>query len=166
MYLAMAIKSNANTHRPEDYPYEHGLAFLLRDNYRYFSRRLQIHLERHGSSLPQWYFLRVLAGQDGLSQKELSDRVGVLAPGTVTALNKLQSKGWIERQPHPSDKRKSNVYLSKEGRRLVRSLLPEAIKSNNVALEILTEEQMEQLRELLILLRAGMQKKSIDGDIS
>jgi hypothetical protein len=48
----------------------------------------------------------------------------------------------------------------------VRSLLPEAIKSNNVALEILTEEQMEQLRELLILLRAGMQKKSIDGDIS
>ena len=130
---------------------------LLQD--KLFIRHLKIHLERHGSSLPQWYFLRVLAGQDGLSQKELSDRVGVLAPGTVTALNKLQSKGWVERQPHPSDKRKSNVYLTKKGRRLVRSLLPEAIKSNNIALEILTEEQMEQLRELLILLRAGMKKK-------
>ena len=80
--------------------------YLIREANRYFSQFLQILVTRHGITTSQWYFLRVLWDQDGLTQAELSSRVGIMTPTTVIALNTLEKKGLIKRHRHPTDKRK------------------------------------------------------------
>ena len=48
------------------------LGYLVRDANRAFQRLLERRISPHGVTRGQWYFLRVLWKEDGLSQRELS----------------------------------------------------------------------------------------------
>ena len=50
------------------------LGYLVRDANRAFQRLLEKRISPHGVTRGQWYFLRVLWEEDGLSQRELSAR--------------------------------------------------------------------------------------------
>jgi hypothetical protein len=50
------------------------LGYLVRDANRAFQRLLERRISPHGVTRGQWYFLRVLWEEDGLSQRELSAR--------------------------------------------------------------------------------------------
>jgi MarR family transcriptional regulator, organic hydroperoxide resistance regulator len=120
--------------------------YLVREANRFFNQMLQILVARHGVTTAQWYFLRALWDNDGLTQAELSNRIGLRTPTTVTALNTLERKGLIKRHRHPTDKRKFNVYLTKRGRQLERLLLSCGKEVNSIATEGLSEEVTEHAR--------------------
>ena len=68
-----------------------------------------------------WYFLRVLWQQDGISQRELSQRVGMMEPTTASALNNMERKGFVRRLRNRTDRRVVNVFLTERGRALRRA---------------------------------------------
>jgi len=113
-----------------------GAAFgsLLRDAQRAFTRALQARIAPHGVSMGQWFFLRALWSQDGLTQRELSQRVGMMEPTTVTALNGMERRGLVVRVRNAEDRRKINVFLTDRGRELEGVLLPCADDLMKVAL--------------------------------
>ena len=123
--------------------------YLIREANRHFSQFLQILVARHGITTSQWYFLRVLWDRDGLTQAELSTRVGIMTPTTVIALNTLEKKGLIKRHRHPTDKRKLCIYLTKHGRQMERMLLPCGKQVNSVAAGRLPGETTALVREAL-----------------
>ena len=59
------------------------IGYLTRIAFRAFSRALEVRTAPHGVSSGQWRFLRVLWREDGLTQRELSRRVGMREPTTV-----------------------------------------------------------------------------------
>src|SRR3569833_751019 len=61
------------------------LGYLVRDANRAVQRLLEKRITPHGVTRGQWYFLRVLWEEDGLSQRALSARVGMMEPTTVMA---------------------------------------------------------------------------------
>ena len=69
------------------------LGYLVRDANRAFQRLLEKRISPHGVTRGQWYFLRVLWEEDGLSQRELSARVGMMEPTTVIALRGMEKAG-------------------------------------------------------------------------
>ncbi len=69
------------------------LGYLVRDANRAFQRLLERRISPHGVTRGQWYFLRVLWEEDGLSQRELSARVGMMEPTTVIALRGMEKAG-------------------------------------------------------------------------
>ena len=71
----------------------------------------------------QWYFLRVLWVEDGLSQRELSARVGTMEPTTVIALRSMEKSGLVRRVRSNDDKRRSQVWLTPKAQRLRAELL-------------------------------------------
>ena len=79
------------------YPPESSVGYLLRDTHRAFSRILQASIAPWGVTMGMWYFLRALWDEDGLTQRELSRRVGMMEPTTVSALNHMERRGLIER---------------------------------------------------------------------
>ena len=54
------------------------LAHLVRDAGRAYTRALQLRLADHGVPFGHWTFLRILWETDGLTQRELSERAGVM----------------------------------------------------------------------------------------
>src|SRR5215207_1006595 len=99
------------------------LGYLVRDANRAFQRLLERRISPHGVTRGQWYFLRVLWTEDGLSQRELSARVGMMEPTTVIALRSMEKSGLIRRVRSADDKRKAQVWLTPKANRLRNELL-------------------------------------------
>ncbi|MEQ8966669.1 MAG: MarR family transcriptional regulator [Azospirillaceae bacterium] len=99
------------------------------------SRALANRIANYGVSIGQWYFLRALWEEDGLTQRELSYRVGMMEPTTVTALNGMEQRGLVERVRNPHDRRKMNIFLTERGRALREKLIPLEVEVNRLAVE-------------------------------
>src|SRR5690348_271287 len=99
------------------------LGYLVRDANRAFQRLLERRIAPHGVTRGQWYFLRVLWEEDGLSQRELSARVGMMEPTTVIALRGMEKAGLVRRTRSADDKRVTRVCLTPKARRLRDRLL-------------------------------------------
>ena len=109
----------ADTTNPDPSFYAHpenSLGYLCRIAFRNFSRALEKRTLPLGVTAGQWRFLRVLWAEDGLSQRELSRRVGMREPTTVVALKSLEKSGYIRREPNASDRRITNVFLTQAAR--------------------------------------------------
>lgn len=65
-----------------------------------------------GLTVIEWYILRALYEQDGQHASELARGVGRAATSFTPNLDKLQKKGYIERQPDKSDRRAVRIYLT------------------------------------------------------
>lgn len=139
----------------------YGIAHLLRDAQRAMSRALALRISAYGVSIGQWYFLRALWEQDGLTQRELSHRVGMMEPTTVTALNGMEKKGLVERVRNPRDRRKMNIYLTAKGSSLRDKLMPCEDEVNRLAVETFSDDHVERLRQDL---RHILQRLAENGD--
>jgi len=97
--------------------------YLVRDAHRAFQWLLEQRISSYGVTRGQWYFLRVLWITDGLSQRELSARVGMMEPTTVIALRSMERSGLIRRVRGEDDRRKVRVFLTAKAKRLRNTLL-------------------------------------------
>jgi DNA-binding MarR family transcriptional regulator len=136
--------------------FDSSIGYVLRDTYRGFSRALQSKISPHGVSIGQWYFLRVLWDEDGLTQRELSQRVGMMEPTTVTALNGMERRGYVKRVRNAKDRRKINIYLTDKGRALRAKLLPFVPEINRVATRGIADADLERMKSLLAAMKKNL----------
>jgi len=127
------------------------IGYLTRIAFRAFSRALEVRTTPHGVSSGQWRFLRVLWREDGITQRELSRRVGMREPTTVIALKSLERSGFVTRKKSEEDRRKVHVFLTPQARTLEAVLLPAVAEVNDVALAGLTPAEIDTLRKALTM---------------
>ncbi|HKX06967.1 MAG TPA: MarR family winged helix-turn-helix transcriptional regulator [Stellaceae bacterium] len=161
---AIARKREAATpsaETPEDdiLPPSRSVGYLVRQTHRALTRALQARIAPHGVSIGMWFFLRALWQEDGISQRELSQRVGMMEPTTASALTNMERKGYVRRIRNRADRRIVNVFLTERGRALRRELLPLAAEVNEVALRGITTTEAAELRALL-----GKVQARLDAD--
>lgn len=153
---AQAAADAAAEGKDVEFHSETSVGYLLRDTYRAFTKVLQTRIATQGVTIGQWYFLRVLWDEDGLTQRELSQRVGMMEPTTVTALNGMEKRGYVKRVRNADDKRKVNIYLTERGRALRNILLPHAIDVNIRAVAGVSVEDVETLRRTLHAMKRNL----------
>ena len=140
---------NANDYfDPED-----TVGFLIWDANRAMNREFSNRIAQHGVSLGLWPFLRALWERDGLSQRELSEKVRMKGPTTVAALNKLEERGLVRREKNKKDARKISVYLTPAGRKVYRKVIPEVEAVNRQCLEMLTESDQAEFKDMIKRIR-------------
>lgn len=135
------------------------MGYLMRDCYRFFARRLDGRISAHGVKMGQWYFLRELWEEDGLTQRELSNRVGMMEPTTVVAIRGMVKAGQVTRIRDTEDRRKVRILLTPEGRRLKNQLLPFAREVNENATLGLSKDEIRQLRILINRMKENLLKQ-------
>jgi DNA-binding MarR family transcriptional regulator len=137
-----------------------GIGAKLRDAHRAYNRLLQMRLNEEGVSLGMWYFLCALWQQDGISQRELSRRVGTMEPTTVSALAQMERRGLVQRQRDPLDQRRRVVRLTRQGKSLRERLQPLSGSLETPDLLGLAEDEIETLRTLLDRVAESLETKS------
>lgn len=125
-------------------------AHLVKDATRSFQRSLQMRLADHDVPFGHWTFLRVLWEHDGLTQKQLSDEVGVMEPTTFAAVKAMESRGWVERRQLAENRKNVYVFLTDAGRGLKATLVPLAEKVNCLAVAGLSAEDIAIARRVLL----------------
>ncbi|MDR5759219.1 MarR family transcriptional regulator [Caballeronia sp. LZ035] len=136
-------------HWHESVPHDR-LAHLVKDAARSMVRGLQMRLAEHAVSFGHWTFLRILWETDGLTQRELSEQAGVMAPTTFAAVTAMEKLGLVERQQRPENKKNTHVYLTAEGRALKDKLVPLAEEVNDISVTGLSEREIKVARKVLL----------------
>lgn len=137
-------------------PFDRSTGFRIRDTHLTVARALRKHLGDAGVTPGQWYVLKALWHQDGRSQRELSDCVGITQPVILDALRRLERTGWIRRQRSTTDRRSRIVFLTEAGRRLEQDLIHRAIAVNDIATRGMSEKEVTLLWDLLARIKRNL----------
>ena len=131
-------------------------AHLVRDTERAFRRDLQARLAPHAVPFGHWSFLRILWESDGLTQRELSARAGVMEPTTYAALQSMEAQGWITRSQRPENRKNVYVHLTERGRALKDELVPLAVASNRLSVRGVSAADLATARRVLLAMIANL----------
>ena len=144
------MKQESDRHHPEYYTDpNNSIGYLARILFRSFSPLLERGTMVHNVSSGQWRFLRQLWLEDGITQRELSERVGMREPTTVVALKSLEKAGFVIRKKTPVDRRKTFVYLTPHAKKLELILAPMNAEIHEIATRGMSDEEVASLQSLM-----------------
>jgi DNA-binding MarR family transcriptional regulator len=93
--------------------------------------------------------LDVVARHQPVSQREISDHLGLDASDVVGVLDVLEAAGMVQRRRDPHDRRRHAVVLTAEGEDAAQRFAALREKATERALASLDEDERQQLVELL-----------------
>ncbi|NTJ41019.1 MarR family transcriptional regulator [Agrobacterium larrymoorei] len=111
-----------------------------------FSRALNKRATALGFSPGQFPVLLELWQEEGLTQRQLLDRVDIEQATLANTLSRMERDGLIERNPHPKDRRAQIISLTENGRELE----AKAIAASKATDEAILEGLLKFERHLLI----------------
>ena len=153
-----------STSRPDQKQKKYGLApeesiaFQMKKIYRDFSRALERRLSNHDINMSMWYPLRLLWIEDGQFQHVLQKKVGIAQPTLVTALDKLEQRGFIVRKRNDDDKRHVNIFLTDSGKNLEQELLHYADEIQDIATKNISASEHASLLKMFQKLRISLEE--------
>ncbi len=105
-------------------PLGSSFAWRIREITKLYSKAIEPDLARHGLTFGEWRCLRALWEEDGLSQRELSERLTMTTAAATSAVDLLERDGLADRTGDRNDKRRFFVRLTRKGKLLRDQLLP------------------------------------------
>jgi DNA-binding MarR family transcriptional regulator len=117
-------------------------------------------LIRHKIPWSAWHYLRVLWEADGISQSDLTQRVGAMQPNTVSTLRAMVLAGLVKVERDAKDRRSTLVWLTPKARRMMKRVLPEMRGVvREVMLDGFSEREEAELKRLLNKMCANVGRK-------
>lgn len=134
---------------------------LARELIRAVDHFRQMHAEKHGTGVTELLAMGHLYHDGELSPTQLAERLD-LTTGSVTALvNRLVEAGYAERYPHPDDRRRLVISLTRPGTRTIAALF---IGLRDATAAALAEASPTQRRTVAAFLRATADNvRALDG---
>ena len=157
--VSKRTRKSANENATDvEFPAWESAGHLVRDAHRAFQRLLEQRIAPYGVTRGQWYFLRALWTEDGLSQRELSQRVGMMEPTTVIALQSMERAGLVRRERSTSDKRRAQVWLTPKAKKLKNRLLPVARHITMQSRVGVSQREFGVFRDVIAQMTANLDK--------
>ena len=98
---------------------------------------------------PDAGILRLLGRASGISQQELSARLGIHPSRLVAILDELENRKLVQRKPNALDRRQYELHLTVKGREVLAEVGSIAREHQEVLCASLTAAEREKLGELL-----------------
>jgi DNA-binding MarR family transcriptional regulator len=125
------------------------LAFLLAQVGAHAAMRFGERISRLNLTPPDAGILRMLGSSGGLSQQELSTRLGIHPSRLVAILDALEEQRLVERQPNTDDRRQYALHLTEKGQGTLSELGRIGREHTESLCASLTAAEREQLGEFL-----------------
>lgn len=113
-------------------------------------------IKTYGISREQWTIIGQLYDQDGITQKELSERTLKDQAAVTRILDSMERKNLLKRQANPEDRRSYLIFLSESGRDLRNLIVPLAEQCLTACTEGMTENEVCLLKLLLRKLSSNL----------
>ncbi len=100
----------------------------------------------------------LLANPEGLEPAVLADRLNIPRQTMTFVLDHLEKDGFLNRNPHPSDRRKKLIRLSPEGLLLSRQVSEDILQRECRAMKALSNMEQQTLLEIYDKLSAAFEE--------
>lgn len=94
-----------------------------------------------------------LGDKDIATSKEVSRETGLDAATLTGVLDRLEASGYIQRRPHPDDRRAIFIILTEQGLETVSRIRKKAVPANADFLSALNDSEKKEFRRMLRLVR-------------
>ena len=138
---------------------ERSFGFLVNDVARLFGRRFDHNGRRLGLTRAQCRTLGYIARNEGINQAGLADLLEIRPMTLVRQIDRMEEAGWIERRPHPADRRARRLFLTAKARPILSRILDVANETRDEALARLKPAEADQLVGLLKRVHATLSER-------
>lgn len=111
----------------------------------------------HDVTPVQFAILNALMDDPGEDQVTLAARVAFDAATFGSVIGRLESKGWVRRQPDPDDRRRKRLWVTPQGEHAAQAMKRSVSRAQRRILGPLDADEQEQLLGLLRKLVHGHQ---------
>lgn len=125
------------------------IGFQLAHSAKHVGRAFNDALADVGGSMPMWFVLTNLHGDEWRTQHELARAMHIEGPTLTRHLDGLEEEGLVVRKRDESDRRAVSVELTDTGRARHAEMLRAVEAFNRRLLAGFTREEIDQLRALL-----------------
>jgi MarR family 2-MHQ and catechol resistance regulon transcriptional repressor len=122
--------------------------------YNWVTERVRTFLAEEDITMQQFNILRILRGSDPkpLSTLTIRERMLDKMSDTSRIVDRLVLKGWVEKKMCSADKRLVDVFITKEGKKLLERIDKKS-DAMNATTAALSDAELEQLNQLLDKIR-------------
>jgi MarR family transcriptional regulator for hemolysin len=132
---------------------------LLGEIARSWRNKLDQRLKPLGMSQAKWLVLLHLnMASSDMTQKELSERLGIEGPSLVRLLDRMEADGWVERRVSPNDRRAKIVHLTAKANAMIREIKRVAAKLRSELLSDISAEELSTASSVLHRIKQRMEQ--------
>lgn len=117
-----------------------------------------LYADKFQMSIAEWRILATLGSQDNLTAKIIGQQTHMDKVTVSRAITRLSEKTYIDRQKDPLDSRSIKLNLSKNGRKVYRTLIPAVLAWEQQFTAEFTPDEVELLHKLLSRLQHQLEK--------
>ncbi|WP_418179452.1 MarR family winged helix-turn-helix transcriptional regulator [Aliarcobacter lanthieri] len=109
----------------------------------------------------QWSIIFRVVEAEGLTQKEISDSTYKDQANITRMIDRLEGKGFLQRQPNKTDRRISNIYPTKKAIDIVDDIALCSLNFNKELTKDFSKDEKKQLINLLNRVYKNLEKDNI-----
>ena len=113
-------------------------------------------VQKHNLTIAEQPFLLTIRFQDGLTQEELSELVGVDRALTTRVIQSLEKKGLIRKERDARDRRYHHIFANDALYQLADTIIPELFAFNDAATAGISQEELAQMVHTLQRLESNI----------
>ncbi|KSV82356.1 MarR family transcriptional regulator [Ensifer sp. ENS08] len=121
-----------------------------------FSRALHERGQKLGFAPGQFPILLELWAEEGLTQKQLLDRLDIEQATMANTLSRMERDGLILRRKHPQDKRSQQIYLTEKAKEMEAAAKEAALAADQSLLAGLRHFERELMLEYMRMALASV----------
>lgn len=133
--------------------------YLTNHMARLFAQSLREQIAPLGLAPAQFMALLELWNGDGLTQKELVERLDVEQATMANTITRMERDGLVERRPHPGDRRARIIHATDKARCLQAQAIAAAKTINHSFLAALSPDEQMQLLDFMKRIVASRTKR-------
>jgi DNA-binding MarR family transcriptional regulator len=116
-----------------------------------------------GITRREWVILAILSTEEVINSSALASRAELTPPATSKAVSSLLTKGLLERNVDPQNRRVARINISTSGKDVYEQILPIVISINKYILEPISNDEIELLDSMLERMQQQANKLDMRG---
>src|ERR687888_2737878 len=132
------------------YDFQNSVGFIVNRTAKAFVKAFDSELrDKVGVTFGQWKVIVMLVNQNGLTQKEIAEKLALEGSTLIPIIDKMEKEGLVVRRVDSSDRRNNRIYRTEKADALWDRMVECATKVRQVSVKDISEKDISIMRSVL-----------------
>ena len=133
------------------FDFENSIGFIINRTAKMLIQAFDQELRKEiGITFGQWKIIITLVNNDdGLTQKEIADKLGLEGPTLIPIIDKLEKDGFVTRMVDKNDRRNNRIFLTEKTISTLDLMINCGLRIKNMSMMDITEENVSITKDTL-----------------
>ena len=135
----------------QKFDFENSIGFIINRTAKMLIQAFDQELRKEiGITFGQWKIIITLVNNDdGLTQKEIADKLGLEGPTLIPIIDKLEKDGFVTRMVDKNDRRNNRIFLTEKTISTLDLMINCGLRIKNMSMRDISEENVSITKDTL-----------------